>query len=196
MAPKRCIGDVAGSFDKGAKKMTKLYENANTVVTQLSTEYAVALDKVDLRSQNAFHYDETDKIMEKAEQIRHLFLDEFKKVAKTFKIDDDEIDELVDEFDDDMRDSVITLERQIDPDNFEDAYDVCFNFSTFFNNSLDYYQELKCKFEDKEQRPLVLWTDMTVHQKQAAIDVINENVSSPDEFIDELVSARSSGVLL
>ena len=196
MAPKRCIGDVAGSFEKGAKKMTKLYENASTVVTQLSTEYANALNKVDPRSQNAFKYDETEKIMEKAEQIRHLFIDEFKKVAKTFKIDDDELDELVDELDDDMRDSIVTLERQIDPDNFEDAYGVCSNFSTFFKNSLDYYEELTCKFENKEQRPLVLWKDMTVHQKQAAIDVINENVSGPDEFIDELVSARSSGVVL
>jgi len=31
----------------------------------------------------------------------------------------------------------------------------------------------------EEQRPRVLWSDMDVHQKQKAIDLINESVNGP-----------------
>jgi len=95
-----------------------------------------------------------------------------------------------------MRESITTLERQIDPDNYEDSDGVCLDFTEFYNESLFCYRKLKHTFIYKEQRPRVLWSDMDVHQKQKAIDLINESVNGPDEFIDELVSVRANGVML
>ena len=106
------------------------------------------------------------------------------------------IDEMIDEFDDDMRESIVTLNRQIDPDNFEDAEGICWDFADFYNNSLFYYGKLKHSFMYKEQRPRVPWSELDVHKKQKAIDFINDIVSGPDEFIDELVNARLNGAIV